>query len=243
MKPFRPYHGKTRIRVSQHQHRIGLQLNHQLVRGIDDIPHRRTQVVPHGIHIYFRVLQLQIPEKDAVQVVIVILTSMRQQAVKIFPTFVDDSCQPDYLRARAHDDQQFQLAVVPKTDAVICIHIYFYLLFHRFKISIGAFRVECLVRPHKRHQVFRIRKVDDIISTTSIFSPLTSKLMTSSVPILRNCTNPCPLTTTNFSFFVWCQCSPFVMPGLEMFTENCPRSTVRMISVKLPRLSTFIFKG
>ena len=29
----------------------------------------------------------------------------------------------------------------------------------------------------------------------------------------------------------------------EIFTENCPRSGVRMISVKLPRLSTFIFNG
>ena len=52
-----------------------------------------------------------------------------------------------------------------------------------------------------------------------------------------------PDTTIKNSHLVLCQCSPFVMPGLLIFTENCPQEVVLRSSVKLPLLSTFILSG
>ena len=100
------------VGVAQHQHGIGLHLHHQLVALGDDVAHRLAQVVAHGLHIDVGVGQLEVLEEDAVEVVVVVLTGMCQQAVEVLAALVDDRRQTDNLRARAHDNQELQLPII-----------------------------------------------------------------------------------------------------------------------------------
>ena len=63
MQTFRAYHAQAGVRVSQHQHGIRFHLHHQLVAGVDNIPHRGTEVITDGIHIHIGVFQLQVTEE------------------------------------------------------------------------------------------------------------------------------------------------------------------------------------
>lgn len=72
--------------------------HHQLVAGVDNIPHRGTEVIADGIHIHIGVFQLQVTEEDTVQVIVVILAGVGQKTVKITAAFVDDSRQADDFR-------------------------------------------------------------------------------------------------------------------------------------------------
>ena len=114
-----PYHAQAGVGVAQHQHGIGLHLHHQLVALVDDVAHRGAQVVAHRVQVDIRVSQLQVLEEHAVQVVVIVLPRMRQQAVKIGAALVYHRRQADDFRAGAHDDQQFQAAVVPELDVRI----------------------------------------------------------------------------------------------------------------------------
>lgn len=51
-------------------------------------------------------------EEHAVQVIVVVLTSMGQNYIKVFPSLVDDRCQADDFRAGTNNDEQFQLAII-----------------------------------------------------------------------------------------------------------------------------------
>ena len=112
------------VGVTQDQHSVRLDSDHQLVALRDDIAHGLTQVCTHGVHINFRISQLQIMEEHAVQVVVIVLPGVGQNHVKIFPGFVDNSRQADQLRASAHDDQQFQLTVILKGNVTIISHCF-----------------------------------------------------------------------------------------------------------------------
>ena len=119
-----PDDAQAAVGVAQYQNGVRLDGNHQLVAFSDDIAHGLAQVCTHGIHVDLRVCQLKVVEEHTVQVVVIVLTGMRQDHVKIFPGFVDDSRQTDDLRAGTHDDQQFQLAVILKGNVTIISHCF-----------------------------------------------------------------------------------------------------------------------
>ena len=66
--------------------------------------------------------QLQIMEKDAVQVIVVVLTGVGQNDIKILAGLIDDGCKPDNLRPGADDDQQLQLTVIFKRYIAVISH-------------------------------------------------------------------------------------------------------------------------
>ena len=109
---FAPMTDRQRIRIAQHQHRVGLEFDHQVVGLGDDVAHGLTERVAHRVHVDLRVGQLQIVEEHAVEVVIIILARMGENRVKILAALRDHRRQTDDLWPRAHDDQQLQLAVV-----------------------------------------------------------------------------------------------------------------------------------
>ena len=98
--------GQAGIGVPQNQHGVRLNGRHQLVGAVDDVAHGGAQVVPHCVHIHIRVGKSQVPEENPVQVIIVILPRVGENAVKIFAALVDDRRQTDDLRAGAYDDEQ-----------------------------------------------------------------------------------------------------------------------------------------
>ena len=112
VQPFRSDDRKARVRVAQHQNRVGLDGDHQLIAFGDDIAHRLTQVRAHGIHVHLRRSEFQVLEEHAVQVVAVVLSRVRQDCVEVRPALVDYRYQTDNLRPRSHNDEKFELAVV-----------------------------------------------------------------------------------------------------------------------------------
>ena len=108
--------GQAAVGVAQDEERVGLDLDHELVGGRDDVAHGLAQVGAHGVQVDVRVGELQVAEEDAVQGVVVVLTGVRQQAVEVAAALLDDLGQADDLGAGAHDDQQLQAAVVFKTN-------------------------------------------------------------------------------------------------------------------------------
>ena len=102
------------VRVAQNQHGVGLNLNHQLVRFGDDITHGFAQVSAHGIHVHIRVRQFQVLEEHAVEVVVVVLSCVCQQAIKVRATFIDHGREADDFGAGADDNQQFESAIILK---------------------------------------------------------------------------------------------------------------------------------
>ena len=106
MQTLRPYHRQTTIRVTQYQHSIRFGLNHYFIALVDDIPHGSTQVITHCLHVNIWILQLQILEEHTIQIVVIILSCMGQQAVKILPALVNYCRQSDNLRAGTYYNQQ-----------------------------------------------------------------------------------------------------------------------------------------
>ena len=100
------------VGVAQDQYGIGLNLHHQFVTLCDDVAHRFAQVGAHGVQVNVRVGEFQVLEEHAVEVVVVVLAGVREQAVEVLPAPVDDRRQPDDFRPRADDDQEFDLAVI-----------------------------------------------------------------------------------------------------------------------------------
>ena len=97
---------EARVRVAKDKHSIGLHLHHELVALGNDVAHRLAQVIAHGLHIDVGVGKLEVLEEDTIEIVIIILTSMCQEAVEIFATLVDDSRKADDFGPRAHDNQK-----------------------------------------------------------------------------------------------------------------------------------------
>ena len=102
------------ISVAQHQHGVGLHLHHQLVALGDYVAHRLAQVLAHGLHINVGVGELQVLEEHAVEVIVVVLPGVCQQAVEVLTALVYDCRQTDDFRTCAHDDQKLQLPVIFK---------------------------------------------------------------------------------------------------------------------------------
>ena len=116
VQPLRTDDGQAAVCVAQHQHGVGLDGGHELVALRDDVAHRLAQIRADGVHIDLGVGQLQVVEEHAVQVVVVVLAGVRQQAVEVAAALLDDLGKANDLGARAHDDQELQAAVVFKTN-------------------------------------------------------------------------------------------------------------------------------
>lgn len=98
--------GQAAVGVAQDKQRVGLDLDHQLVRGRDDVAHGLAQVGARGVQVDVGVGELQVAEEDAVERVVVVLPGVRQQAVEVAAALLDDLGQADDLGAGAHDDEQ-----------------------------------------------------------------------------------------------------------------------------------------
>ena len=122
MQTLCPDDGKAAVGVTKNEDSIGLDSSHQLVALCNDVAAGFTEVFPDCVQIHIRIGKLQVSKKYAVQVVVVILTCVGENHVKIYTSFVNHSGKTDDLRPCANDDQQFQFAVVLKMN--ICKIIY-----------------------------------------------------------------------------------------------------------------------
>ena len=107
------------VGVPQNEERVRLDRVHQLIGAVDDVANGSAQVVPYCVHVHFGIGELQIVKEHAVQGIIVVLPRVGEDTVKIAAAFMDHGGQPNDLRARAHDDQQLQLAVFLPLDVGI----------------------------------------------------------------------------------------------------------------------------
>ena len=114
MQPLGSDDAEAGVGVPQHQHGVGLQFRHQVVAFGDDVAHGLAQGVPHRGQVDVRVIQLQVVEEHAVEVVVVVLAGVGQQGIEILPALGDDCGQADDLRPGTHDDEKLQFAVVLK---------------------------------------------------------------------------------------------------------------------------------
>ena len=112
VQPLGADHGQAAVRVAENEHGVGLELNHRLVGGRDDVAHRLAEVGTDGVQIQLRRVQTEVAEEDAVERIIVVLAGVDQQRVEILPALFDDGGKADDLRARAHDNHQLDLTVI-----------------------------------------------------------------------------------------------------------------------------------
>ena len=113
------------VGVAEDEQCIGLAGDHQLVAAVDDVTDGSAEVVTHGIHVDFGILEAQVLEEHAVQIVVVVLAGVRQKAVEVLAALVDDGREADDFGAGTHDNQEFQLAVVGKFHVgVICLYLH-----------------------------------------------------------------------------------------------------------------------
>ena len=125
VKPLSADDAQTRISVPQHQHGVRLNLNHQLIALGDDIAHGLAQVCTHGVHVHIRIRQLEVLEKHPVEVIVIVLPSVCQQAVEVLATFIDYGREADNLRARADDDEKLKFSVVLELCHIIVLFVSF----------------------------------------------------------------------------------------------------------------------
>ena len=124
VQPLRTDDRQAGVRIAQHQHRIGLEFHHQVVALGNDVAHRLAECLAHGVHVDLRICELQVAEEHAVEVVVVVLPRMGEDGVKVLAALFDDRRQTDDLRARAHDDEQLQFAVVLKRGhSFLLVHL------------------------------------------------------------------------------------------------------------------------
>ena len=117
--------GKAAVGVTENQKGIGLTGGHELVAAIDDVADSCAEVVADGVHVDFGILEAQVLEEHAIQVVVVILPRVREETVEILAALVDDGRKADDFGAGAYDNQEFQLAVVGKFHVgVICLYLH-----------------------------------------------------------------------------------------------------------------------
>ena len=111
MQPLGTDHRQTAVGIPQHQHRIRLNFCHQRVGFGNDVAAGLAEIAAHRFQIHLRIGEFQILEKHAVQIIIVILSGVRQDDIKIPAALGDHRRQPDDLGPRTDDNQQLQLAI------------------------------------------------------------------------------------------------------------------------------------
>ena len=97
---------QTAIGIAQHKHGIGLCLHHQLVAFRNDVAHCLAEIGSHGFPIHIGCGQLKVLEEHTIEVVVVVLPCMRQQAVEIPPALINHSRQADNFGASPHNNEK-----------------------------------------------------------------------------------------------------------------------------------------
>ena len=110
VQPLGTDHGKAGVGIAQDQHRVRLQPYHQLVGFLNDIPNRGSEVVAYGIQIIIRRPKAEIVKKHLIECVVVVLTGVNQNLLKVPVAALYCRGQPDDLRPRADDCHQLQLS-------------------------------------------------------------------------------------------------------------------------------------
>ena len=103
-------HGKAGIGVAQNQHCVRPDLHHQLVGFLNDIPNRSPKVIAYGIQIIVRCPEAKVIKKHLIESVVVVLTGVDQNLLKVPVAALYCCGQPDDLRPRADDRHQLQLS-------------------------------------------------------------------------------------------------------------------------------------
>ena len=107
MKTLRTYDAKTRVCITKNEDSIRLGSYHEFVASIDDISTSCSKVIAYGIHIDFRIFDFKVLEEHAIEVIVIVLTSMGKDNVKILTCLVNDSSKTDNLWTCANNNQQF----------------------------------------------------------------------------------------------------------------------------------------
>ena len=107
------------VGIAQDEQCIGLAGDHQLVAAVDNVTDGSAKIVAHGIHVDFGILEAQVLEEHSVQIVVVVLAGVRQEAVEVPAALVNDCGKADNLGAGAHDNQEFELAVGGKFHVAV----------------------------------------------------------------------------------------------------------------------------
>ena len=124
VEAFRSYDAEAAVRVAEDKDCIRTGLDHQLIGAVDDVPAGRAEVIANRVHVHLRFCEFEVAEEDAVEVVVVVLASMREYRVEVLAAFGDDCRETDDFRARADYDEEFQFAVFGELDsAVICSNL------------------------------------------------------------------------------------------------------------------------
>ena len=110
LQPLRRDRSKGGVGVSQHQKGIGPYLCHQLIAFGYDIAYGFPQILSHCFQIMIRLSQSQILKKNLVQGIVIVLSRMHQNLIKIFVTLFDYFGQPDDLRSGSDHGHHLQLA-------------------------------------------------------------------------------------------------------------------------------------
>ena len=120
---------QARVRIAEDQQRIRLDGAHELVRSVDDVADRGAEVVADRVHVDLWLTELQVMEKHAVQVIVVVLPRMREDDVEIPAAGRNRGGEPDDFRARAHDDEELQPPIVLEMDIAV-VEFYAFLVAH-----------------------------------------------------------------------------------------------------------------
>ena len=100
----------------------------QLVGAIDDVATCSAKVIAYGIHINFRLCELEVAEEDAIEVVVVVLACVGENHIEVLAALVDDCGKADNLRTCTDDDAKLQFAILlPLYIGIICFHFLIYL--------------------------------------------------------------------------------------------------------------------
>ena len=101
--------GQAGVGVSQNQQSVWLHLHHELIAPGDDVADALPQIGSHGVQIVVRSTQAQILKKDLIEGIVVVLTGVDQNLIKILIASFDRSRQPDDLRPGADDSHELEL--------------------------------------------------------------------------------------------------------------------------------------
>ena len=113
--------GEAGVGVAENEKCVGLYLCHKLIGAVDDIADGGAKVIANGIHIHLGVGKLQILEEHAVEVVVIVLSRMGENAVKVLTALIDNGGKADDLGAGAHDNQELQPAVIFEFNIAVII--------------------------------------------------------------------------------------------------------------------------
>lgn len=106
MKTLCTYDAKTRVCITKNEDSIRLGSYHEFVAGIDDISTSCSKVIAYGIHINFRIFEFKVLEEHAIEIIVIVLTCVGKDNVKILACLIDYSCQTDNLWTCTYNNQQ-----------------------------------------------------------------------------------------------------------------------------------------